>query len=60
MHFHPCVDCKQETECPGEWESNFDGFPEVICSVVLSPSCPCSTRLKGHATGGGNVWERVK
>ncbi len=30
-HHHPCADCGTKTECPGAWEENFDGFPEVIC-----------------------------
>lgn len=34
MHFHPCCDCQQDTECPGEWEPNPDGFPETVCSVI--------------------------
>ena len=31
-HGHPCKTCKGNVECPGEWERNYDGFPEVICS----------------------------
>ena len=30
-HHHPCLDCGAKTECPGDWEENYDGFPEVIC-----------------------------
>lgn len=31
IHFHKCHDCGAKTECPGEWEQNFDGVPEVFC-----------------------------
>jgi hypothetical protein len=30
-HRHPCFDCGILVECPGTWEENYDGFPEVIC-----------------------------
>jgi len=30
-HHHPCQDCGAKTVCPGEWEENYDGIPEVIC-----------------------------
>ncbi len=30
-HHHPCQRCGAKTECPGTWEENYDGFPEVIC-----------------------------
>jgi hypothetical protein len=30
-HHHPCADCGIKTECPGTWEENYDGSPEVIC-----------------------------
>lgn len=30
-HTHPCHDCKVKVECPGEWEQNHDGWPEVVC-----------------------------
>jgi hypothetical protein len=30
-HHHPCRLCGAKTECPGAWEENYDGFPEVIC-----------------------------
>ncbi len=30
-HHHPCMDCLAKTECPGTWEENYDGSPEVIC-----------------------------
>ena len=25
---------RRQTECPGTWEENFDGWPEVICDEV--------------------------
>lgn len=31
VHHHKCADCGAKTECGGEWEQNFDGWPEVIC-----------------------------
>lgn len=31
VHHHPCADCAAKTECPGEWEQNYDGVPDVIC-----------------------------
>lgn len=31
-HTHPCSRCDQAVPCAGEWESNYDGYPEVICS----------------------------
>lgn len=31
IHHHPCQRCGKKAECPGEWEQNYDGFPEVIC-----------------------------
>ncbi len=30
-HKHRCADCQQPTECCGDIEQNFDGFPEWIC-----------------------------
>ena len=33
-HHHKCVDCGVKTECPGTWEENYDGWPEVICDDV--------------------------
>lgn len=32
-HTHPCADCRTPVDCPGSWEGNHDGFPEVICDV---------------------------
>lgn len=31
-HHHPCADCGRKTPCPGTWEENYDGWPEVVCS----------------------------
>lgn len=31
-HTHPCSRCDRDVPCSGEWESNYDGFPEVICA----------------------------
>jgi hypothetical protein len=31
IHHHKCQDCGAKTECHGEWEQNYDGYPEVIC-----------------------------
>jgi hypothetical protein len=33
-HFHACDDCGAKTECPGTYEPNYDGWPEVVCSEV--------------------------
>lgn len=33
-HHHPCADCGVKTECPGSYEQNYDGWPEVVCSEV--------------------------
>lgn len=30
-HHHPCALCHAKTECPGAWEENYDGIPDVIC-----------------------------
>jgi hypothetical protein len=30
-HHHPCQTCRAKVECGGEWQENYDGFPEVIC-----------------------------
>lgn len=30
-HHHPCFHCKEKTECCGEIEQNYDGFPEWVC-----------------------------
>lgn len=30
-HTHPCSRCLVETECSGDLERNFDGWPEVVC-----------------------------
>ena len=30
-HHHACQDCGIKTQCPGTWEENYDGFPEVVC-----------------------------
>lgn len=32
VHHHPCQSCGAKTECPGAWEENYDGIPEVICA----------------------------
>lgn len=36
-HTHPCTVCSTKVPCPGTWERNHDGFPEVICSVIHRP-----------------------
>lgn len=41
-HHHPCQQCGIKTECPGTWEENYDGWPEVICREF-------------HAEGGINA-----
>ena len=33
-HTHPCQVCLTPVPCPGTWERNYDGFPEVICSEI--------------------------
>ncbi len=30
-HHHPCNRCGTKTECGGEYEQNYDGWPEVVC-----------------------------
>jgi hypothetical protein len=30
-HSHPCAFCKARTECCGDVEQNYDGWPEWIC-----------------------------
>lgn len=30
-HAHPCGRCGVKTECCGDVEQNYDGFPEWIC-----------------------------
>ena len=30
-HHHPCSRCGTKTECCGQIEQNYDGFPEWIC-----------------------------
>lgn len=42
-HTHPCPDCRTPVECPGEFERNDDGYPEVICDVyhVRGVQMPC-------------------
>jgi hypothetical protein len=32
-HTHPCGDCKEPLECDGQWERNYDGFPEAVCTI---------------------------
>jgi len=32
-HTHPCATCGVKTECPGTYERNYDGWPEVACTV---------------------------
>ena len=47
-HSHPCQSCGAKTPCPGTWEENYDGWPEVICrefhleSGILNPDFFCS------------------
>jgi len=31
-HHHACDDCGVKTECPGSYEENWDGWPEVVCT----------------------------
>ena len=31
-HSHPCADCHTPTDCHGDLERNYDGFPDVICT----------------------------
>lgn len=37
-HHHPCKDCGKKTECPGTWEENYDGEPDVICPEWHMPN----------------------
>lgn len=37
-HTHPCALCGKPTECHGDWERNYDGFPEAICTDYHLPS----------------------
>lgn len=30
-HSHPCQHCHVQTDCDGDLEQNYDGWPEVIC-----------------------------
>ena len=30
-HYHPCVECGTKVECSGEWEANYDGWPDPVC-----------------------------
>lgn len=46
IHTHPCRDCETPVECPGEWEQNVDGIPEVICREY-------------HEEGGGTNYDFV-
>lgn len=39
-HHHPCADCGTKTECPGTWEENYDGWPEVVCPEYHTASYP--------------------
>lgn len=32
-HTHPCARCKAAVPCGGSFERNYDGVPEVICTV---------------------------
>ena len=47
LHTHPCADCGTPTECDGERERNYDGFPDVIClnyhllSGITNPDFRC-------------------
>jgi len=34
-HRHPCAICGVKVECPGEYEQNVDGEPEVICREFM-------------------------
>jgi hypothetical protein len=38
-HQHPCSiwGCPRPVLCSGEWQRNYDGHPEVICSVYHLP-----------------------
>lgn len=58
MHTHPCADCGQQTDCPGEWERNHDGFPEVFCDVfhilgneLVCESCSVQRETNDEAEG---------
>jgi hypothetical protein len=33
IHQHECVTCRQPFACGGHLESNYDGWPEVVCSA---------------------------
>ena len=37
-HFHPCSTCPSVVPCHGEWERNYDGFPEAICPNYHLPN----------------------
>ena len=47
IHHHPCQTCRKKTECGGDWEQNYDGWPEVICrefhrhDLTLNPDFIC-------------------
>jgi hypothetical protein len=51
-HHHPCADCGGKVECPGSYEQNYDGWPEVVCSEVdvLGTEVVCEAcEAKRHA-----------
>jgi len=39
-HHHPCQRCKAKTECFGQLEDNYDGWPEIVClEFHMNASC---------------------
>lgn len=30
-HAHPCRHCEKPVPCSGNWEQNYDGWPDAIC-----------------------------
>ena len=39
-HTHPCFLCHAPVECDGEYERNYDGWPDAICLAYHRPSGP--------------------
>lgn len=59
-HTHPCFKCGTPVECDGEWERNYDGWPESLCSnyhrtPMSYTECVCEDCQENDCEGCGEA-----
>jgi hypothetical protein len=54
-HTHPCANCQIKTQCPGHYERNHDGFPEVICTEFHGGGTFLCDECRAHMCESGQA-----